>query len=247
MLCSARRAAAARVGDDPLLVGDLPRQQFDVILDARPVRVVARRRSRCASARRSCSACNAPAGERATQVARSRAMPASKSPLKSMYCRGSRRNGSSASRWSRTGTIGFLYLSARVHSCLQVECVFDAVAGHDEDQALAIADRLGELHVPIAARLQVALSSQTEIGGGPASNVVVPASERTRGINRGVADEVVDGHGWAFCVSAKTRDLMLVGCTTLLNAAELLLKCGRVSARPREGSRRSVNGLLPVG
>ena len=43
------------------------------------------------------------------------ASPASKPPLKSMYCRDDSRNGSSASASTRSGMTGFLYFSAHTH------------------------------------------------------------------------------------------------------------------------------------
>ena len=50
------------------------------------------------------------------------------------------------------------------------------------------------------------LSSQTGSRAARRSTHRASFRAKSRAINRGVADEVVDGHGWTFCVSAKTRD-----------------------------------------
>jgi hypothetical protein len=53
--------------------------------------------------------------------------------------------------------------------------VFHAVARQHEEQALAIADRVGKLRVPIADRLQVAPVQPDGAGGRPGGQRVGPA------------------------------------------------------------------------
>ena len=76
--------------------------------------------------------------------------------------------------------------------------IFDAVGGHDEDQAFAIADRAGKLLVPVQSRLQVALVQPNRDRRRAGLQLVVQLQSEVEGIDGGVTDEVMDGHGWTF-------------------------------------------------
>jgi hypothetical protein len=80
--------------------------------------------------------------------------------------------------------------------------VLDAVAGHDEQQAVAGANRLDDLGVPVLPRPQPALVEPCRDRGWASFERVTEAQRELLRVGGGVADEVVGGHGLSLDVSA---------------------------------------------
>lgn len=115
-----------------------------------------------------------------------------------MYWRLPMRNGSSASRWSSSGVIGFLYLRARVHSALQVDAssTLSRVSTKSRPSQSRIASASCASQSRTGSRWR--RSSQTGQEGGPAVSASAQLERELGAVEGGVADEVVEWHGWAF-------------------------------------------------
>ena len=139
------RGGALRIVDETLLLRDLPAQLGDFVLNTRVCTAsVLRRRSRSASASRSCRVCNSPLGD------------------------------ASHSRWRRKRVILLgSHRRSQCTEGLQAETavrrppgarplrfadrlVFDAVGRHQKHQRLAAGDGVGNLPVPIFSGPQLA-------------------------------------------------------------------------------------------
>ena len=192
-----------RVGGDPFLVGDLPRQQLDVVLDARPVVVggaaqVALRIGQAVTQR--------------LQRARGRAQPIQV-----------------AAQLRQAG----LEVAGEVNvlAAAQAERQFGVAVAQQRGDRLLVFEGARPFLLQVDASSTLSRSARragsrnrgsprraARPNRGPAPGGACPARQGARAarrstvgqlqrevgaVNRGVADEVVLGHGWAFCVCGR--------------------------------------------
>ena len=122
------------------------------------------------------------------------ASPASKPPLKSMYCRDDSRNGKLGIGIHAQRDDRLLVLQRPYPLGLAGRMILHAVPGHDEQQARAGLDRVPDLSVPVHARLLVAHVQPHRVRGRPGGQMVGEPPGEPGGIAPRVTDEKTPVH-----------------------------------------------------